>query len=417
MTRSYSLCDFMAVIVTSTELGGQMLDGRARIKDAVNRRPVVETTRAFAATIALLALLAALVAGCGGGAEASGGQRTRTYFIAADEVAWNYAPTGRDEIEGKPFAGMAKDFTERGPDRIGTTYRKAIFREYTNASFSRRKPRPPEWQHLGILGPAIRAEVGDTVRVVMKNDTTRPVAFHVHGLFYTKASEGSPYDDGTSGDDKGDDMVAPGGRRTYVYEVPERSGPGPRDPSSIAWMYHSHFEEEKDTNAGLVGPILVTKRGMARPDGSPKDVDREFFTDFQIFDENMSPLLDRNIRTYARRPSSVKKENMDFMESNLKHSVNGYIYGNLPLSTMRMKKGEKVRWYVAGVGGVEDLHTAHWHGNTSLIDGRREDVAELLPLTTLVADMVPDDPGTWLYHCHVNGHIGAGMQVRYRVDA
>jgi hephaestin len=30
--------------------------------------------------------------------------------------------------------------------------------------------------------------------------------------------------------------------------------------------------------------------------------------------------------------------------------------------------------------------------------------------------MVPDDPGTWLFHCHVNDHISAGMMVRYRID-
>jgi hephaestin len=33
----------------------------------------------------------------------------------------------------------------------------------------------------------------------------------------------------------------------------------------------------------------------------------------------------------------------------------------------------------------------------------------------VVADMVPDDAGTWLLHCHVGDHITAGMQTRYRV--
>jgi hephaestin len=33
----------------------------------------------------------------------------------------------------------------------------------------------------------------------------------------------------------------------------------------------------------------------------------------------------------------------------------------------------------------------------------------------MVSDMVPDDPGTWLFHCHVNDHIAAGMLSRYRV--
>jgi FtsP/CotA-like multicopper oxidase with cupredoxin domain len=26
----------------------------------------------------------------------------------------------------------------------------------------------------------------------------------------------------------------------------------------------------------------------------------------------------------------------------------------------------------------------------------------------------PDDPGIWLFHCHVNDHISAGMLTRYR---
>jgi FtsP/CotA-like multicopper oxidase with cupredoxin domain len=28
---------------------------------------------------------------------------------------------------------------------------------------------------------------------------------------------------------------------------------------------------------------------------------------------------------------------------------------------------------------------------------------------------VPDNPGTWLFHCHVSLHNAAGMAVRYRV--
>jgi manganese oxidase len=29
--------------------------------------------------------------------------------------------------------------------------------------------------------------------------------------------------------------------------------------------------------------------------------------------------------------------------------------------------------------------------------------------------MVPDDVGTWLFHCHVSFHNEEGMAVRYRV--
>ena len=41
------------------------------------------------------------------------------------------------------------------------------------------------------------------------------------------------------------------------------------------WMYHSHINEIADVNAGLVGPMIITARGMAKADGTPKDVDRE----------------------------------------------------------------------------------------------------------------------------------------------
>ena len=44
-----------------------------------------------------------------------------------------------------------------------------------------------------------------------------------------------------------------------------------------------------------------------------------------------------------------------------------------------------------------------------------EHVLALLVGQMQTADMVPDDPGTWLFHCHVNDHILAGMLGRYRV--
>ena len=205
---------------------------------------------------------------------------TRVHYIAADEVDWDYAPSGKNQITGKPFGDVENVFVANGPDRIGHVYRKALYREYTDGSFTTLKPIPAKWQHLGILGPPIHAEVGDTIRVVFKNQTRFPTSVHPHGVRYAKDSEGAPYNDGTAGANKADDAVAPGGTHTYVWEVPDRAGPGPMDPSSVMWMYHSHVDEAGDTNAGLMGPIIVTGRGKARPDGSPIDVDREFVNVF-----------------------------------------------------------------------------------------------------------------------------------------
>lgn len=341
--------------------------------------------------------------------------QVRSFYIAADEVDWDYAPTGQNQITGQPFGDTENVFVENGEDRIGRVYRKALYREYTDASFTTRKPLGERWQHLGILGPVIHAEVGDTIEVHFKNNTRFPFSIHPHGVFYTKANEGTPYNDGTEGSAKADDAVPPGGTYTYRWGVPERAGPGPMDGSSVIWMYHSHIDEPADTNAGLIGPIVITRHGSAKPDGSPADIDREFVTLFSVIDENESPYLDANIKEFTKQPASVEKDDEEFHESNLMHSINGFVYGNLP--ALEMKQGERVRWYTLSLGTEVDLHTPHWHGQTGTMMGMRTDMLELLPGSMKVFDMVPDDPGTWLYHCHVNDHIKAGMQALFKVEA
>lgn len=359
-------------------------------------------------------LIATAVTGSHAKAGAAIGGKTRVYYIAADEVDWDYAPSGLNQITGEPFTEAENVFVQQGPSRIGHVYRKGQYREYTDATFTTLKPIAPQWRHLGILGPPIQAEVGDTIRVVFRNNTRFPASVHPHGVRYAKNSEGAPYSDGTGGPNKADDSVAPGGSHTYVWEVPDRAGPGPMDPSSVMWMYHSHVDEAGDTNAGLMGPMIITARGKARPDGSPVDVDRQFINVFSVMDENASPYLQHNIDTFTGDPSSVDPADEDFGESNLMHGINGYVYGNLPM--MRMRKGERARFYLMGMGTEVDLHTPHWHGNTVTVMGMRTDVAELLPASMKTADMVPDQVGTWLYHCHVNDHIAAGMMARYTVE-
>jgi FtsP/CotA-like multicopper oxidase with cupredoxin domain len=338
--------------------------------------------------------------------------RTRTYYIAADPVDWDYAPGGKNVL-GEHYEADAGTFLDSGDDRIGHVDRKSIYREYTDDSFKTLKPRPPQWEHLGMLGPPIHAVVGDTLKIVFKNNTPYPASVHAHGVFYDKASEGADYEDGTKGADKADDSVPEGGTHTYTWEVPARAGPTGMDASSMLWAYHSHVDEIADTNAGLIGPLIVTKRGMARADGTPRDVDREVVTLFNIYDENLSPWLDWNIRHHAGKPDSVDKKDDEFVESNLKHSINGYLFGTLP--GLDLKAHEKVRWYVMGAGTETGLHTPHWHGNTVVSMGMRMDMLEILPMSMKTADMVPDDTGQWLFHCHVNDHIAGGMAALYRV--
>jgi hypothetical protein len=348
----------------------------------------------------------------GGSFHANG--TTRTYYIGADQVVWDYAPDGRNDISREPFDDVADTFVKSGPGRIGSRYVKCLYRGYTDGRFEHLTLRAPGERYLGFLGPVIRAEVGDTIKVVFRNACEFPTSMHPHGVFYEKDSEGAPYDDATGERDKGDDEVPPGGTYTYTWQVPPRAGPGPSDGSSVMWMYHSHTDEIADTYAGLMGPMEITREGMARPDGSPNDVDREVFALFWVVDENASPLLHESLERFAQ-PPFPHDDDEEFGESNLMHSINGYVYGNQPMITLQ--RGERVRWYVMGMGTEVDLHTPHWHGNDVLAGGMRMDVVDLLPAGMVTADMVPDDVGTWLFHCHVNDHIAAGMVTRYQVTA
>lgn len=368
---------------------------------------------------------------------------TRKYYIAADEVEWDYAPFGMDMMEGRPFTPEQEVFVKGdGATLIGSKYKKALYREYTDATFTKLKG---EWPKNGILGPIIHAAVGDKIEVVFKNNAEAlSYSVHPHGVFYGKDGEGAGSDDGTSGKDVLDDAVPPGETFTYKWKVPERSGPGPADGSSVVWLYHSHVQAVADEYSGLIGAIVVTDPRFADEQGKPKDVDQEVFDLFMVEDENQSNYLLDNVAKYA--PYALPDEDdlapvpapladagaldagapprdggpgvmpvapEEFEESNLMHAINGYVYANGPMP--ELKVGSRVRWYLMTLGTEVDLHTPHWHGNTVLSLGHRTDVVELLPATMVVADMVPDDPGMWMFHCHVNDHISAGMVGMYSV--
>ena len=203
------------------------------------------------------------------------------------------------------------------------------------------------------------------------------------------------------------------------------------DRSSIAWLYYSRVTDVKDAASGLIGGIIVTARGQANADGTPKDVDREITTLFSTFNENQSWYLPQNVEAHI---SAADQQALDrretnfsdaqgfftfagtgFAETNFKFSVNGYLYGDGPVMTVT--QGQRVRWYLLGMGdvGALNFHTPHWHGNTVLSHGTRRDTIPLLPMSTDTVDMVPDAPGLWMFHCHIDDHMEAGMMARYEV--
>src|SRR5439155_25212121 len=86
---------------------------------------------------------------------------TREYFIAAEEVVWDFAPSGRNLVHGGSI-----------PKPYRTKWKKARYVQYTDGTFATQTPQPP---CLGVLGPIIRAEVGDSGLGPFRHRTVRPV--------------------------------------------------------------------------------------------------------------------------------------------------------------------------------------------------------------------------------------------------
>ena len=169
-------------------------------------------------------------------------KRSHHYYIAAESDLWDYAPAGQDVICGEPLRSPLNE------NRKAVKYR---YFAYTDATFGAKVKMEPS---LGILGPALRGVVGDSLVVTFLNRTSMRLSMHPHGVKYDKESEGSFYlpNPGPGG------AVAPGESFTYVRFLDQNSGPLPSEPSSKAWLYHSHVQGDQEINLGLIGTIIVT---------------------------------------------------------------------------------------------------------------------------------------------------------------
>ncbi|XP_043928584.1 ferroxidase HEPHL1 isoform X2 [Protopterus annectens] len=333
--------------------------------------------------------------------------RTRTFYLAAEEVEWDYSPSHYWVMEKNTTENQSYfDFyVGKGPFQIGSKYKKVIYQEYTDVSFTIKKLRTPNEEHLGILGPMIHAEVGDYINIVFKNSASRNYSIHPHGVEEVR-SDGQPDTPNTE----------PGKVRTYLWKVPERSGPGKNDPNCIPWAYYSTASFVKDLNSGLVGTLLTCRKGTLKADGLRKDVNKEFAVLFMIFDENKSWYLEENVKNYLNKNFSDALLTNTFIDSNKMHGMNGKVYGNL--RGLNMVVGETIAWYLLGLGDEVDLHTAHFHGETFIFKtdkSHRGDVYDLIPGIFETVEMIAENPGTWIFHCHVDEHVLAGMETTFTI--
>ena len=99
----------------------------------------------------------------------------RRYYIAAQNVLWDYAPNVKTTMDGLPIPYKK------------TTFSRTLYKGYADETFSTVVNQP---ETNGDLGPVIRLEVGDVAIVTFFNNGSEPFTMHPHGLIYTQQNEG-----------------------------------------------------------------------------------------------------------------------------------------------------------------------------------------------------------------------------------
>ena len=366
----------------------------------------------------------------------------RTYFIAADEVEWDYLPLGKgmcrepgavgtmpssEYIDRKNFEPEDMLFLKPGVHRIGSKYMKAQYREYTDDTFVKRRfgaksrfNQPS--RHLGLVGPILRGEPGEVIQIVFKNNLRYPTTLFVRGAEQLSTHAGAP--------------VQPGATAVWDIRITAETGPGSKDHSSVGWLYESQrdlaaaavarephkypagaLDNFADFNAGLFGALLVTRSGKARGDGSPSDTEEEFVTVFANLDENKSPYIDINIHKYAMQGYSVVKTDPAFKSSNKRSSINGMSFCNLPGLVMRQERN--ARWYVMGLGDSASIHAPSWAGQSGTRSGPfagSGEAVELLPGSSKVIDIKAHNRGVRLFEDRLQENVLSGARALMKVS-
>jgi len=286
------------------------------------------------------------------------GGSVREYWIQARSVLWDIVPTRprRDEWHGRRVGGPS-------------VYRAFVYQEMTEGFAA---PKAPP----AIPGPTLQAEVGDVLVVHFRNgldaDRRQALTMHPHGVRYTPEYDGVYLGDFT----RAGGFVEASEEFTYTWEA---------TPDAVGvWPYHDHGPNHTlNTFRGLFGAIVVRERGARAPD-----------VEHVLFLHALAPPV-----TGLRRQLQC---------------INGRAYaGNTP--TLRARVGQDVAVHVMGMDN--NFHDFHIHGHRWRGAGAQfVDTPTVGPNETITARFVEDNPGRWLYHCHVFSHQDGGMAGWYLVE-
>jgi FtsP/CotA-like multicopper oxidase with cupredoxin domain len=232
------------------------------------------------------------------------------------------------------------------------------------------------WGYNGqVPGPELWVDEGDRVRVEFTNDLPVATTIHWHGIAVPNEMDGVP---GVT-----QDPVEPGERFVYEFEA---------KPSGTFW-YHPHLDSVRQIDMGLAGAFVI--KGADEP----------------AYDRDYVQLLDEWVRLENGRNGweGVTHAGHNLAEYNW-FTINGKSFP--ATDDMVVAEGDRVRIRIINAG--YQSHPMHLHGKRFTVvakDGAPVP-APYQADTVLVGsgerydlELVADDPGDWMFHCHILHHV------------
>jgi YVTN family beta-propeller protein len=211
---------------------------------------------------------------------------------------------------------------------------------------------------------------GDAVRIILKNELPEATSIHWHGIPVPNAMDGVT-------------PIQPG--ESFAYEFTA--------PPAGSFMYHSHVNSDKQLGLGLYAPFIVDPKTST---ANQPAVDVSWMlSEWRVGADG---------QTYAAMPMAGAEPNY--------FTINGKSYPNTP--PIEVKKGQRVRVRLSNAGQL--THPMHLHGmNFKIVayDGvplppEQQTVRNTVPVNPgelVDIELVAENVGTWMFHCHVLHHV------------
>lgn len=249
------------------------------------------------------------------------------------------------------------------------------------------------WGYNGQTpGPELRVREGDLVRVTLRNRLSVPTTIHWHGIHLR------PEMDGPAGLNQ--EAVASG--EDFVYEFIAT-------PGGTRW-YHSHADPQLQVPMGLYGPLIVEPRIPVRS----YPYDREHTIMLSEWDSELTPDV-----AAGRAPRGPRDQQLRGGELGADmFLVNGRAHGAIP--PLVVAEGERVLIRLINAGHM--AHPVHGHGHSFKLvatDGNAvpeglewvKDTFLIGPAERLDLEFDANNPGVWMFHCHIEHHMANGMMT------